>query len=194
LELRSVAALAYGAYLRLRRLADDGGRFMLVDLRGAEPETLADLLVGLAPFATGAVVEADAEQAVWRRHGSPHIGRLDACGEDPAALTLAQATAADGILGPTAPPEFPRFGSDAAADIGLDRPGRHGWLRTTVDPDALTGDGVLGYLAPGTFWREALRGLDRPSRCRTIADALVPRLQALNGVTADLPPAAWLAS
>jgi hypothetical protein len=188
-----MAGLTTGAYLRLRRLADDGGRFMLADLRGAAPALLDELLIGLAPFTTGVVMDVDHDQASWRRYGSPHTGRLDACG-DAADVALAVATAADGILGPAAPPEMPRFGTDGAADIGLDGPGGHGWIRMTTDPAAIGGDGIAGFLAPPSFWREALDDLDPSARRRLIADVLVPRFQTLNAVACDLPPAAWVES
>lgn len=183
--------LATGAHMRLRRLADDGGRFMLADLRGAESAVLVDLLTGLAPFTTGVVLRADPDQPLWRRYGSPHIGRLDGCA-DAAGAALALASAADGVLGPTAPPALPRFGPDGDADIGLDAAGRLARIRTTTDPGAVGGPGGAGFLVPASFWSDALAGLDPSARRRAIADALVPRLQALNAVACDLPRATWI--
>lgn len=176
-------------FTRLRRLADDGGRFMIVDLRGARDALLADLVVGLAPFATAVVLDVDAEQAVWRRFGSAHVGRIDGCAAA-GDVALAEATAADAVLGDLAS-TLPRLGADAAAEIGLGSPGRCTEVLVGVDhPDALAAAGVDGYLAPASFWREMLPRA-RDERRRLIADDLVPRLQRMNAATADLPRARW---
>ncbi|MFP4271059.1 MAG: hypothetical protein ACLFTL_10900, partial [Alphaproteobacteria bacterium] len=67
-----------GVFWGLRRLADDGGRFMLLDLRGADADVLAELLMGLAPFATGVVVDPEPGRTVWRRCATPLFGRIEA--------------------------------------------------------------------------------------------------------------------
>jgi hypothetical protein len=188
-----------GVFWGLCRLADDGGRFMLVDLRGAEAATLADLVTLLAPFTTGVVVDAEPGRQVWRRHATTLFGRIEAAG-DAAAVARAKRSAADAVLAP-APlaeaarsAEIARLGDDGAADLRLGDGDGMNWLAVTDgDASALEAApaGCCGHLVRPTFWWEPVAGRDGDARRRVIADELAPRLQRLNAASADLPPAPW---
>ena len=187
--------LPMGRYWGLRRLADDGGRFMLLDLRAATGEALADLARGLTPFATGVLLEPAALD-IWRRWGSPHVGRIDAV-TDQAEVEEAHLAAADAMLAPAALADvtkrlaIARLGQDTDADLGLDRPSG---LRvvTCGGPEAGLLEDAAGYLSAASLIAPALRAADPSERRSIIADALVPKLQMLNAQVADLPEGSWL--
>jgi len=184
----------------LRRLADDGGRFMLLDLRGADADLLAELLVGLAPFATGVVVEPQPGRTVWRRCATPLFGRIEAVA-DAAGVAAAKRTGADAVLAPgelgaaAATAEIARLGDDGAADLHLGPAAAAPWLAVS-DGAAIdvTAAGLAGYLLAPAFWRAPLAAAgDAAAQRLIVADDLAPRVQALNARIADLPTAAWLA-
>ncbi len=191
--------LCHGRFWGLRRLADDEGRFMLLDLRGATGDVANDLMVGLAPFATGVILAGETSLTAWRRFGSAHVGRADA-DDHPSAVDRAQRSGADAVLaGPEATAAarargLARLGSDADADIGIDSEGVAGRVRTIewsarveLEPDN------AGYLAAPSFWQGPLREASTSSlRRRLIADDVVPQLQRWNGLVADLPVAPWI--
>lgn len=190
-----------GVFWGLRRLADDGGRFMLADLRGADAELLADLLTGLAPFTTGVVLDPEPGRAVWRRCATTLVGRVEAVA-DHAGLAAAKRSAADAVLAPAAlaqaaeVAEIARLGADAGADLALAARAAGPWVAVGTDVAAAaaleeSAPGLAGFLLSADFWREAA-ALDRAARSLRLADVLVPRLQALNARAADLPVAAWL--
>jgi hypothetical protein len=194
------APLPLGIFWGLRRLADDGGRFMLLDLRGADETTLADLVTLLAPFTTGVVLDAEPGRTVWRRWATPLFGRVEAAADD-AAVAAAKRTGADAVLAPaacaeaTAAAEIARLGDDDGAELRLG-PGATGpWLAVTAgDAVDTTAAGLVGYLLTPAFWRQPLAAAgDAAARRLVIADDLAPRVQALNARVADLPAAAWLA-
>jgi hypothetical protein len=195
-----VSTLPLGIFWGLRRLADDGGRFMLLDLRGADAALLADLLTGLAPFCTGVVLEPAPGRAVWRRCATPLIGRIEAVA-DAAELAAAKRTGADAVLTATdlaaaaGELEIARLGEDAGADLSL-RPRDAGpcLVGTRGETAALAAaPSAAGYLLAAALWRDALAdAATAAARRRLIADELAPRVQALNALTADLPRAAWL--
>ncbi len=194
-----MSAPPLGVFWGLRRLADDGGRFMLADLRGAGPEVLADLLTGLAPFTTGIVLTAEPGRMVWRRAATPLFGRIEEA-VDAEAVAAAKRSGADAVLAgatlaeATGTAEIARLGDDAAADLALAARPSGPWLVVT-DGDARVPDdpapGLVGFLLRASFWRAASATADADARRRVIADELVPRVQALNARTADLPPGAW---
>ncbi len=187
--------LPMGRYWGLRRLADDGGRFMLLDLRAATGDALAELIRGLAPFATGVLLEPTAVD-VWRRWGSPHVGRIDAIAAE-AEIEGTPRTAADAVLAPierqpvTERLGIARMGTDSAADLGLDRAtGLR--VATCHGPDASLAGDVTGYLTATSFIAPALAIADTHQRRLIVADDLAPKLQALNAQVVDLPQAGWL--
>ena len=187
--------LPMGVYWGLRRLADDGGRFMLIDLTDARAEVLVDLIEGLGPFATGVVLGQDQLDA-WRRYGSPHVGRIDRVG-DARALTLAKRRAADAVLAPAAlgdlahEAEIARLGEDDAADLGLGARAAGLWVEPAGAPMEHLAAGAVGYLATGAFWQDADLA-ERERRRRFIADELVPRLQVLNVAALDARDPNWI--
>ncbi len=192
--------LPLGVFWGLRRLADDGGRFMLLDLRGATAEVLAELMTGLAPFTTGVVVDPEPGRTMWRRWATPLFGRIEAVA-DGAAVAAAKRTGADAVLASgdlaaaAATAEIARLGDDEAADLRLDASTTAPWLALTdgaaVDP---TAPGLAGYLLTAAFWRAPLAAAgEAAARRLVIADDLAPKVQALNAPVADLPVAAWLA-
>ena len=194
------APLPLGVFWGLRRLADDGGRFMLLDLRGAEAAVLAELFAGLAPFATGVVLDPEPGRAVWRRWATPLFGRVEAAADD-AAVAAAKRTGADAVLAPAAlaaaarDHEIARLGDDPAADLRLDGTDEAPCLAVTAGDPAVVEAArspCCGYLLTPTFWHAALRGLDGAARRRAIADDLAPGVQRLNAATADLPAGTWL--
>jgi len=196
-----VSTLPLGVFWGLRRLADDGGRFMLLDLRGADREVLADLLTGLAPFATGVVLDPEPGRQVGRRRATPLFGRIEPA-VDAAGVADAKRTGADAVVAPASlanaarRAEIARLGDDAAADLGVGAAGADGWLvasdGSTAALDAAA-PGLAGYLLDAIFWRAALAAApDASARRRLIADELAPRVQALNARVADLPAGGWL--
>jgi hypothetical protein len=193
--------LPLGVFWGLRRLADDGGRFMLLDLTGAEADVLAELLTGLAPFATGVVLESAPGRTVWCRCATPLIGRVEVA-RDARDVAAAKRVGADAVLAPealggaAADAEIARIGADHAADLALIAGAAGPWLVATdgdTAPLERAGAGAAGHLLAAAFWRDALTGLtDAAARRLAIADDLAPRVQALNALTADLPPGMWL--
>jgi hypothetical protein len=194
-----MTAVPLGVFWGLRRLADDGGRFMLLDLRGAEAAVLADLLTGLAPFATGVVVDAEPGRAVWRRCATPLFGRIEAVA-DAAGVADAKRTGADAVLAPAelaaaaATAEIARLGEDRAADLRLGPAEVGPWLAVT-DGRAFdaTAAGLVGYVLTPAFRDDELAAADEAARRLAIADDLAPRVQALNARVADLLAGGWLA-
>ncbi len=192
--------LPLGVFWGLRRLADDGGRFMLLDLRGAEAEVLAELTTGLAPFATGVVLDPEPGRRVWRRWATPLFGRIEAA-VDAAGVAAAKRTGADAVLAPAdlaaaaAAAEIARLGDDEAADLGLTPSPTAPWLAVSDGAAAaVTAPGLAGHLLTPAFWREPLAAaLDASARRRLLADELAPRVQALNARVVDLPAGGWLA-
>lgn len=181
-----------GRYWGLRRLADDGGRFMLLDLRALEGDALADVVTGLAPYATGVVLQGDAALAAWRRFGSAAVGRVDVV-ETEAGLRAARETGADAVLAPAALSEaaaaigLARLGADPVADLTIG-----GGLVIAADDEAVIVPGVAGYLTAASLLDPVRATADAPARKLLIADALVPLVQRLNARVADLPEGAWL--
>lgn len=183
----------------LRRLADDGGRFMLLDLRGAEADVLADLLVGLAPFATGVVLAPEPGRDAWRRWATPLFGRIEAVADE-AGVRAAKRSGADAVLAPLGcadaarSVEIARLGEDDRADLRLAPSTSAPWLAATDGtPFDVEAAGLAGYLLGPDFWREPLRAnADSAARRLAIADELAPRVQALNASAADLPAGGWL--
>ncbi len=188
-----------GVFWGLRRLADDGGRFMLLDLRGADADVLAELLMGLAPFATGVVVDPEPGRTVWRRCATPLFGRIEAVA-DTAGVAAAKRAGADAVLATgelaaaAATAEIARLGDDGAADLRLGRAQTTPWLAVSDGAGFdVTAAGLAGYLLAPAFWRASLAaGGDAAARRLVVADDLAPRVQALNARIADLPTASWL--
>ncbi|MEO1091215.1 MAG: hypothetical protein AAFX81_11305 [Pseudomonadota bacterium] len=191
----SAAPLGHGVYWGLRRLANDAGGFVLLDLSGADADVLPDLMAGLAPFATGIVVDQGLALDLWRRHGSTLLGRCDIA-DSGATILEARANGADAVLASsplsaaTMRATIARIGADSTADVALVRRTGGPWLvRTLGEADDL-GD-AAGYWVDSVFWRGAIVG-GPEARRRLIADRLVPALQQLNAAVIDLPRAAWL--
>ncbi|MFW5680545.1 MAG: hypothetical protein ACOC3D_09775 [Pseudomonadota bacterium] len=185
---------ALGIFWGLRRLADDGGRFVLLDLSTAEPKVLVDLIEGLAPFATG-VVLAPAQASLWCRHGSPHVGRIDRVANE-AELEAARRGGADAVLadaGLAASAQqlgLARLGTDPAADLGLDRAAGSPWVQSVDRPDHARAT-AAGFLATPAFWAE-VRSHSHAARRLHIADHLVPRFQRLTVQALDATPPTWI--
>lgn len=195
-----MSELPLGVFCGLRRLADDGGRFMLLDLTGAGTDTLVDLMLGLAPFTTGVVVEPTPGREVWRRCATPLFGRIEPAADD-AAVAMAKRTGADAVRAPaacaptSAAHEIARLGEDGAADLAIDVAGADPWVVTIRGDEAplAATPGAAGYLLTPDFWRPALATTgDRAARRLAIADDLAPRVQRLNARVIDRPRAAWL--
>ncbi len=184
-----------GVYWGLRRLADDAGRFLLLDLGDADGEVLDDLILGLGPFASG-VLAAPAQREAWRRFGSPHVGRVERVATA-AEIAEARRTAADAVLAPAVLADeatalgLARLGGDDAADLGLVPRAAAPWIECRDVPADRLPPGAAGYLATAPFWQE-IAGSERAERRRRIADDLVPRLQRLNVAALDTTRPDWL--
>ena len=187
--------LRLGVYWGLRRIADDSGRFLLLDLGDAADDLLADLIDGLAPFVTGVVV-GSMQTAAWRRFGSPHVGRI-ARVVTAADVAQAKRNAADAVLGPVAigeaalRDEIARLGDDAAAELALAPRGSGPWVERRDSAGDTLAAGAAGYLATPAFWRP-VRNLERAERRLRLADDLVPDLQRLTAAALDAAAPTWL--
>ena len=195
----ALRALTPGVFGGLRRIADDGGRFSILDLAGAEGDVLDDLIEGLAPYASAVILDRG-QVLPWYRQGMPWLGRILRA-SDAGTVALAKLHAADAVLAnaPLAAAalerHIARLGADVTADVAL-RPRDAGpWIVAVVGTVEALPAGAAGYLADPPFWSDPLAAdAHRAVRRERIADELVPMLQALNALTLDLPSLPWLAA
>ena len=190
-----MAPLAMGVYWGLRRLADDAGRFLLLDLGDAEGALLDDLILGLVPFTSG-VVSTSRQRDAWRRLGAPWVGRAERV-VTADELRDARRAGTDAVLAPAALADeaaalgLARLGEDDAADLGLGPRDAAPWVEGHATDAERLAPGASGFLALPPFWQAVADG-DRGERRRRIADDLVPRLQRLTVAALDTTRPDWL--